>query len=47
MNKLAVAERFHWTLDYIESLDIRDYWALLARLDGLNRARDYLGQRGR
>lgn len=39
MRKVILAERMHWTLDYIDSLNIEDYQRVQAVLEGIDRAR--------
>jgi len=36
-----LAERMHWTLDYIRSLDIADYLNVVQYISGLDTARSH------
>lgn len=45
INIALLIERTHWTLDYIRSLDTRDFYSLLAVYEGLDKGRQVLRER--
>lgn len=43
--KVALADRMHWTLDYVESLDVVEYQRVVACLDAWDSAKAHLQRR--
>lgn len=39
VNRLLLAERLHWTLEYIDGLDVAEYHRIWGVFTGLDRAR--------
>jgi hypothetical protein len=47
LDEIALAERFHWTIDYIRSMDELDKLRLWAILDGRAKASELITERNR
>lgn len=42
---MLLAERMHWTLDYVDSMDVQDYDRVLTILDAVDKARTHVRER--
>lgn len=41
--RLQIAERYHWTLEYVDNLDYRDYADIVGVMDGEGKLREAEG----